>query len=105
MGKLLTSLRVRAEGAGIIIKTAVTFLVILLGERGSGQGAFALVAFASGQLAYALTLILIYLGHYGLKALKPQLQPGPMCVYTSHRIMICYQLINSSAINRSMRST
>ncbi|KIK09519.1 hypothetical protein K443DRAFT_644720 [Laccaria amethystina LaAM-08-1] len=64
MSRLLTGIRVRAEGLSITSKSLVTFLVLLLDAR-SGQGNLALLAFAIGQLAYATTLFLAYISYFG----------------------------------------
>jgi hypothetical protein len=85
MGELRTGLRVRSEGTGIVLKTAVTFLVMLFSHRGGVKDKYALTAFALGQFTYALTLFVVYTRHYGFNALKFMRQPGPMCVHL-HRI-------------------
>lgn len=72
MSRLLTGVRVRAEGFSITIKSVVTFLVLLLDAR-SGRGNLALLAFAIGQLAYATTLFLAYISHFGTECLWPKI--------------------------------
>lgn len=104
MGELRTSLRVRAEGAGIIAKTGSTFLVILAGERAGGKGVYALIAFALGQLAYAMTVLFIYVRHYGVNSLKPRRLPGSMYVHKRYPAIKYLQLILSSATSRSIHS-
>jgi hypothetical protein len=79
MGELRTYVRVRAEGVGILVKTGVTFLVILLGERNKSTSA--LLAFALGQLSYAVVLLLSYITTYGLAPLTFVRLPGLLCVH------------------------
>ncbi|KAI6036804.1 Rft protein-domain-containing protein [Pisolithus microcarpus] len=60
MGEARTSVRVRAEGLGILSKTALTYLALLL-DRHLGEQKFTLVAFALGQVTYSLVIFIIYL--------------------------------------------
>ncbi|KII90286.1 hypothetical protein PLICRDRAFT_108790 [Plicaturopsis crispa FD-325 SS-3] len=55
MGELRTEVRVRAEGWGVVVKTLTTFAVMFYDAK-----ELALVAFALGQLAYAVTVLAIY---------------------------------------------
>jgi oligosaccharide translocation protein RFT1 len=103
MGELRTSLRVRGEGAGIVMKTAVTFFVIFLGQRGSVKDEYALVAFALGQFAYALTLFLTYTRYYGFNALRFIRQQGPMCVCLC-TIFRCFPLMSACISKDSFNS-
>ncbi|KAI0725578.1 Rft-1-domain-containing protein [Fomitopsis betulina] len=50
--ELRYTLRVRAEGIAVIMKTSVAFTVLVLGDT-----EWALVAFATGQAAYGLTVL------------------------------------------------
>lgn len=60
MGEARTNVRVRAEGLGILSKTALTYLALLL-DRHLGEQKFTLVAFALGQVTYSLVVFIIYL--------------------------------------------
>lgn len=60
MGEARTSVRVRAEGLGILSKTALTYLALLLDSH-LGEQDFTLVAFALGQVTYSLVIFIIYL--------------------------------------------
>lgn len=83
MAELRTGVRVRAEGLGITSKTVVTFLVLLYDtRRGGRQGELALLAFAGGQLAYGVSVLLTYVAHYGRAHLKPRTPPKLKCVGT-----------------------
>ncbi|KAF7305153.1 hypothetical protein MKEN_01230500 [Mycena kentingensis (nom. inval.)] len=68
MAEMKTHVRFRAEGSGVMARTFVTFLVLLYDARRQG-GELALVAFAVGQLSYALCVLGVYLAHYGVVAL------------------------------------
>jgi oligosaccharide translocation protein RFT1 len=68
MSQLETGVRVRAEGLGVTIKTLSTFALLYLG---SSHKIPALVAFALGQLAYACTVLSIYVIHYGWTSFLP----------------------------------
>ncbi|CAK5280946.1 unnamed protein product [Mycena citricolor] len=76
MVEMKTHIRVRAEGAGVMFKTLITFLVLFCDSRFVLDGKLALAAFALGQLAYALTLLVVYVGHFGIAALFPQPKNG-----------------------------
>lgn len=82
MSQLLTGVRVRAEGLSITSKSVVTFLVLLLDAR-SGQGNLALLAFAIGQLAYATTLFLAYISHFGTEYLWPKIDQYVLVYFTT----------------------
>ncbi|KAJ6500598.1 Rft protein-domain-containing protein [Mycena sanguinolenta] len=69
--EMKTHIRVRAEGMGITTKTLVTYLVLLYDFKTEMAGDLALIAFAVGQLAYSLILLVVYLSHYGFPALFP----------------------------------
>lgn len=72
MAELQTSVRVRAEGVGITSKAVVTFLILFYdSQRGDGKmaGELALLAFAWGQVAYGLSLLVVYLSNYGSRFL------------------------------------
>lgn len=71
MTRLETTVRVRAEGLGIAVKSVTTFIILLYDSR-SNQGTLALVAFALGQMFYSLALVLAYLLHFGPTALSPK---------------------------------
>ncbi|KAI0726276.1 Rft-1-domain-containing protein [Fomitopsis betulina] len=58
--ELRFALRVRAEGIAVIMKTSVAFTVLVLGDA-----EWALVAFASGQAAYGLAVLVTYILAYG----------------------------------------
>ncbi|KAF9266226.1 hypothetical protein L218DRAFT_996986 [Marasmius fiardii PR-910] len=60
MIELKTRIRVRAEGAGITLKTIVTFLVLLYDYTNRPQRDLALLSFALGQLAYGTCVFVIY---------------------------------------------
>jgi oligosaccharide translocation protein RFT1 len=57
--ELRLNVRVRAEGAAVVSKSVVTFLVLAF-----ASGEWALVAFAVGQAAYGLSLLVVFLGVY-----------------------------------------
>ncbi|KAI5830939.1 Rft-1-domain-containing protein [Schizophyllum commune Tattone D] len=71
MVSLRTQVRVRAEGLAIACKTMATLAVLLYGERVTGDGQLALLAFAAGQLTYASTLVGVYAAHYSITWLVP----------------------------------
>ncbi|KAJ7722286.1 Rft protein-domain-containing protein [Mycena maculata] len=71
ISEMKTGIRVGAEGAGITFKTFVTFLVLFYDSQAGLKGYLALMAFAMGQLSYSLSLLLVYLSHYGFSALFP----------------------------------
>jgi len=88
MGELRTAIRVRAEGLAVILKTTVTFLVLYFDP--SRDGTRALIAFALGQLAYAMTLLAVYLLHYGVNHLR--LERGPAPKYVQRSMAACAAL-------------
>lgn len=57
--ELRLNIRVRAEGAAVVSKAVVAFLVLAL-----ASGEWALVAFAAGQAAYGLSLLVAFWGAY-----------------------------------------
>ena len=57
--ELKLKVRVRAEGTAVVSKSVITFLVLA-----SASGEWALVAFAAGQAAYGLSLLVVFLGVY-----------------------------------------
>lgn len=57
--ELKLKVRVRAEGAAVVSKSVVTFLVLAF-----ASGEWALVAFAAGQAAYGLSLFVTFFGVY-----------------------------------------
>jgi len=57
--ELKLNIRVRAEGTAVVSKSVVTFLVLAI-----ASGEWALVAFALGQAAYGLSLLVVFLGVY-----------------------------------------
>ena len=69
MLELKTNVRVRAEGLGITAKSFVTFLVLFVDSR-RGQERLALVAFAIGQLAYAVVVFAHYARTFGVPWVK-----------------------------------
>ncbi|TFK69820.1 Rft-1-domain-containing protein [Pluteus cervinus] len=71
MAELQTIIRVKAEGLGITIKAMVTFGILLYDRRNSGSSV-ALAAFAAGQLSYSITVLLVYVYHYGTSLLYLQ---------------------------------
>lgn len=66
-----TNLRLRAEGLGVVLRTAVTFLVLLFDYQTGLNGRLALIGFSLGQLTYALVAVAIYASHYGFGKLWP----------------------------------
>lgn len=58
--ELRFDLRVRAEGIAVVMKTSVAFTVLVVGDA-----EWALVAFATGQAAYGLAVLMTYLLAYG----------------------------------------
>jgi len=73
MTRLKTSVRVRAEGLGIILKNITTFL-ILFHDSKNDQGDLALVAFAMGQLIYSLAMIVAYMYYFGPTVIFPDIR-------------------------------
>ncbi|KAF7974203.1 hypothetical protein HWV62_13167 [Athelia sp. TMB] len=73
MGEVLTGIRVKAEGTGVIFKTLVT-CAILWGDslRKTGAGDLALLAFAFGQLSYSMVVLLTYYAHFRSLLLWPR---------------------------------
>jgi oligosaccharide translocation protein RFT1 len=69
MLELKTNVRVRAEGLGITAKSFVTFLVLFVDSR-RGNDTLALVAFALGQLAYAVVVFGCYVRAFGVPWVK-----------------------------------
>lgn len=57
--ELKLNVRVRAEGAAVVSKATITFLVLAF-----ASGELALVAFAVGQAAYGLSLLVVFWGVY-----------------------------------------
>ena len=57
--ELRLNVRVRAEGAAVVSKSVVTFLVLAF-----ASGEWALVAFAVGQAAYGLSLLVVFWAAY-----------------------------------------
>lgn len=57
--ELRLKVRVRAEGAAVVAKAVVTFLVLAF-----ASSEWALVGFAVGQAAYGLSLLIVFLGVY-----------------------------------------
>ncbi|KAL1674780.1 Rft protein-domain-containing protein [Schizophyllum commune] len=102
MVSLRTQVRVRAEGLAIAFKTMATLAVLLYGERVTGDGQLALLAFAAGQLTYASTLVGVYAAHYGISWLVPDFR----CVeflFVNSTLSNCEssQLRQSSSANTS----
>lgn len=64
MVELKTDVRVRAEGLGITTKSLATLAILYLDAR-RGHDDLALIAFAAGQLAYALTVWVVYAQRFG----------------------------------------
>ncbi len=56
--------RVRAEGTAIVVKNLTTFVILMRASR-----RFGLLAFATGQMMYAVTLLIVYLWDAGSAAL------------------------------------
>jgi oligosaccharide translocation protein RFT1 len=65
---LRIDVRVRAEGAGIVAKNVTTFVILM----GMGKD-WGLVAFAAGQIMFALTMFCVYLFDAGLGAARERL--------------------------------
>lgn len=83
----MTGVRVRAEGLSITSKSVVTFIVLLLDVRGA-QASLALLAFAIGQLAYATTLFLVYISHFGTGPLWPKADKYVVVSFTIYHLLI-----------------
>ncbi|KAJ7590923.1 Rft-1-domain-containing protein [Mycena floridula] len=69
---LETHVRVRAEGLGVMVKTVVTFLVLLYDTRSHTETSLALLSFAAGQLTYATTVLGMYTWYYGPPRVWPK---------------------------------
>ena len=72
MSELRTDVRVKAEGLGVTSKTVVTFLVLYYDSKQGANGDSALLAFALGQLSYAVCVLLKYVNSYGMQSLHPK---------------------------------
>jgi oligosaccharide translocation protein RFT1 len=72
MTRLKMSVRVRAEGLGITLKSITTFLILLYDSK-SNQGDLALVAFAIGQLHYGLAMMVAYMYYLGPTVMFPRI--------------------------------
>jgi oligosaccharide translocation protein RFT1 len=57
--ELRLKVRVRAEGVAVVAKSVIAFLVLAL-----APSEWALVAFAAGQAAYGISLLVVFLGVY-----------------------------------------
>jgi oligosaccharide translocation protein RFT1 len=67
MAELNTNVRVKAEGLGIIVKSVLSVAILVFDERRlGGRGDLALLAFAVGQLMYAVCVLSTYFRHYGM---------------------------------------
>lgn len=65
--RLDSSLRVRAEGLAVVVRSIVTVGTLAYDARASkGSGTLSLLAFALGQLAYSLALLAVYWKKYGV---------------------------------------
>lgn len=65
MGDLLTTVRVKAEGMGMTVKTTTTFLILWYDlKRGPRSGELSLLAFACGQLANGVVVFVTYLVYF-----------------------------------------
>ncbi|KZO97593.1 Rft-1-domain-containing protein [Calocera viscosa TUFC12733] len=71
VNELRMGVRVRAEGAGVVVNSIATFLVMLLGGAG-----WALVAFAVGKVVYGVTLCAVYLWEYRVPLSFPLIPPA-----------------------------
>ena len=87
MSELRTTVRVTAEGLGVISRAVLTFLVLVYDTRSGGQGSLALLAFATGQLAYGVVVLLAYMAHYNLGAVLPK---GPHKEYVGISSLILW---------------
>ena len=68
MQTLNSAVRIRAEGSAVIAKSIATVAVLVYDAYGSGtrgKGHLALLAFGIGQVAYSLSMLLVYLSEYG----------------------------------------
>lgn len=68
---LRVKVRVSAEGAGVVCKAVLPVLVLLsarLSESGPNAEHWTLLAFAFGQLGYALALLAVYINAYNAQA-------------------------------------
>ncbi|KAG6379086.1 Rft protein-domain-containing protein [Boletus reticuloceps] len=71
MGEVRTDARVKAEGLGIIVKTIITYLILLYDDNRRHLGELALIAFALGQLAYSATVFWTYKPQFPESSLWP----------------------------------
>ncbi|KAF9018130.1 Rft-1-domain-containing protein [Hymenopellis radicata] len=73
MAGLQTKIRLRAEGAAVIGKSILTFLVMFYDpHKDDPRKHRALVAFALGQVFYSVCVLVIYLYHFGISSLVPR---------------------------------
>ncbi|EPQ55804.1 Rft-1-domain-containing protein [Gloeophyllum trabeum ATCC 11539] len=73
MGELRTNVRVRAEAVGVIGKAMTTFLLLFIdSKRQSDEEKLSLVAFAMGQLMYAILVLIMYLVEYPMSLSGPK---------------------------------
>jgi oligosaccharide translocation protein RFT1 len=65
MGDLLTTIRVKAEAMGMTGKTTTTFLILWYDlKKGPRSGELSLLAFACGQLANGVVVLVTYLVYF-----------------------------------------
>ncbi|KAF9028163.1 Rft-1-domain-containing protein [Hymenopellis radicata] len=73
MAGLQTKIRLRAEGAAVIGKSILTFLVMFYDpHKDDPRKHRALVAFALGQVFYSICVLVIYVYHFGISSLVPR---------------------------------
>ncbi len=73
MAGLQTNIRLRAEGAAVIGKSILTFLVMFYDpNKDDPRRNCALVAFALGQVFYSVCVLVIYVYHFGIFTLVPK---------------------------------
>ncbi|KDQ54484.1 hypothetical protein JAAARDRAFT_135495 [Jaapia argillacea MUCL 33604] len=70
MAELRTSVRVRAEGLGVVGKAVTSFSILFYDARQPDtSGSWTLLAYAMGQVAYATLVLAVYLAQYGVRGL------------------------------------
>lgn len=75
MQTLNSSVRIRAEGFGVVAKPVVTFLILLC-DSVYGSSSLGLLAFALGQFAYAVVMLVVYLSEFGTSVPFTPQNPG-----------------------------
>lgn len=96
MQSLNPSVRVRAEGSALVVKSIAT--ITMLGLDSSSE--LGLVAFGVGQLAFSITMLVVYLGELWPHAFFV-LRRSPATSPNKSRYCIAYRADNSKFSEKS----